>query len=171
MTTSLQNDRPDVMVFPPLILIATLALSAVLQKVVPLALLSGLDRSWRLAVGVLMLATGVGLSIAGAQALRRIGTNVNPLRPTLKLATNGIYRWTRNPMYDGGLPLMIGLALIFGLDWLPLLLVPSYLVLHVAVIRREEQYLERKFGEAYRRYRARVPRHLFPQWRIQHQET
>jgi protein-S-isoprenylcysteine O-methyltransferase Ste14 len=65
-------------------------------------------------------------------------------------------------MYDGGAPMMIGLALIFACDWLPLLLVPGYLVLHFGVIRREERYLERKFGVQYRRYCAEVPRHLLP---------
>jgi protein-S-isoprenylcysteine O-methyltransferase Ste14 len=33
-------------------------------------------------------------------------------------------------------------------------------VLHFAVVTREERYLERKFGDAYRRYKERVPRYL-----------
>ena len=49
----------------------------------------------------------------------------------------------------------------FALDWLLLLIVPSWVVLHFTVVRREESYLERKFGEAYRLYKDRVPRYLF----------
>jgi protein-S-isoprenylcysteine O-methyltransferase Ste14 len=41
-----------------------------------------------------------------------------------------------------------------------LLAVPSYFVLHFCVIKREEKYLERKFGEEYRLYKARVPRYV-----------
>jgi protein-S-isoprenylcysteine O-methyltransferase Ste14 len=41
-----------------------------------------------------------------------------------------------------------------------LLIIPSCVILHFAVVRREEQYLERKFGDAYRRYKERVPRYL-----------
>ena len=40
-------------------------------------------------------------------------------------------------------------------------LVPFALVIRYGVIAREEAYLERKFGEAYRLYKDRVPRYLF----------
>jgi protein-S-isoprenylcysteine O-methyltransferase Ste14 len=55
---------------------------------------------------------------------------------------------------------MLGLAIVLALDWLPLLMVPAWFVLHFGIVRREEQYLEEEFGDAYRRYRARVPRYL-----------
>ena len=67
-------------------------------------------------------------------------------------------------MYVGGGPLMLGLAIAFGIDWLLLLMIPSGLLLHFGIVRREEQYLISKFGEEYRRYCARVPRYL-PAWR------
>ena len=92
----------------------------------------------------------------------RRGTNVNPFRPTTALATQGIFEWTRNPLYVGILPVMCGVALIFALDWLLLLAIPSYFVLHFCVIKREEQYLERKFGDEYRRYKSLVPRYVRP---------
>ena len=52
------------------------------------------------------------------------------------------------------------IAVIFALDWVLLLIIPSFAVLHFAVVRREEQYLERKFGDAYQRYKERVPRYV-----------
>jgi protein-S-isoprenylcysteine O-methyltransferase Ste14 len=162
MMNNTLDDRPDVIVFPPLILIATILLAALLQWTIPLGAFATIDRSLRITIGGMLTAIGAALTIAGARALIRHGTNVNPLRPALTLATNGIYRWTRNPMYDGGTPMMFGLALMFACDWLPLLMVPSYLVLYFGVIRREERYLERKFGAPYRRYCAQVPRHLLP---------
>jgi protein-S-isoprenylcysteine O-methyltransferase Ste14 len=156
------DDRPNVIVFPPVILVVTILLAALLQWTMPLGAIATVDQSLRIASGGVLVAIGAAFTIAGARALKRRGTNVNPLRPALELATNGIYRWTRNPMYDGGAPMMIGLALIFACDWLPLLMVPSYVALHFGVIRREERYLERKFGAPYRSYCAQVPRHLLP---------
>ena len=63
-------------------------------------------------------------------------------------------------MYTGGAPVMVGIATIFALDWLPLLMIPSWLTLHYGVVRREEEYLERIFGDDYRRYRTQVPRYF-----------
>jgi hypothetical protein len=40
-----------------------------------------------------------------------------------------------------------------------LLMIPALLLLHYGVVLREEQYLERKFGQVYRDYKARVPRY------------
>jgi protein-S-isoprenylcysteine O-methyltransferase Ste14 len=54
---------------------------------------------------------------------------------------------------------MFGIALIFALDWLVLLIVPSALVLHFGVVSREEKYLEQKFGDKYRRYKISVARY------------
>jgi protein-S-isoprenylcysteine O-methyltransferase Ste14 len=88
------------------------------------------------------------------------GTNVNPLLPTTALVTDGLFRRTRNPLYVGILITQYAVAMIFALDWLLLLIIPSWVVLHFAVVMREERYLEGKFGDAYRRYKQRVPRYL-----------
>jgi protein-S-isoprenylcysteine O-methyltransferase Ste14 len=164
------SDRPRLVVFPPLILLAVLVLSIALQWLVPLGVLPRLDPGTRIVCGGAILLIGALVTWTGARALLRRGTNVNPLRPTLVLATGGIYAWTRNPMYVGGAPLMIGLAIVFALDWLPLLMVPAFFVLHFGIVRREEQYLEQKFGDAFRRYKARVPRYVGVPRSDQHQE-
>jgi protein-S-isoprenylcysteine O-methyltransferase Ste14 len=95
------NDRPRVIVFPPVILIATIALSFLLQWLVPLGLLTGIDPRWRIGVGLAIFAAGVLLCVIARTSLVRRGTNVNPLQPTTALATDGIYGWTRNPIYVG----------------------------------------------------------------------
>ena len=62
-------------------------------------------------------------------------------------------------MYVGGVVALLGIVLIFGLEWTLLLLIVATLVLHFGVVLREERYLERKFGEDYKRYKASVPRY------------
>ena len=89
----------------------------------------------------------------------RHGTNVNPRQPTSVLVTGAAFGWTRNPLYVGVIIAQIGLALMFAMDWLALLIIPSCILLHFAVVVREEQYLEHKFGDEYRRYKSRVARY------------
>jgi protein-S-isoprenylcysteine O-methyltransferase Ste14 len=153
------NDRPNVIVFPPVILATTVALACLLQWLAPLGPLGGLDQTGRVLIGAVIILAGVCLAAAGRRLLVRLGTNVSPMQPTTALATSGVYRWTRNPLYTGGTLVMLGLALVFAIDWLVLLILPSLLVLHFGVVTREEQYLEQKFGDRYRQYKASVARY------------
>jgi protein-S-isoprenylcysteine O-methyltransferase Ste14 len=83
-----------------------------------------------------------------------------PIDPPKELVVNGLYRYTRNPIYLGGLLVLIGWAV-----WspsLPLLLAPSIFfgAAHLFVLAYEEPTLRGKFGPAYTAYCARVPRWL-----------
>ena len=160
IATTPQRDRANFLVFPPALLLAIIVVSSLLQWVAPPGVLSQFDQSWRFFIGGGILLSGLVLTQAGARTLLWNGTNVNPLKPTVALATDGIYRWSRNPMYVGGTPLMLGIAVVFGIDWLPLMMIPGGLLLHFGIVRREERYLAAKFGDEYRRYCARVPRYL-----------
>jgi protein-S-isoprenylcysteine O-methyltransferase Ste14 len=63
-------------------------------------------------------------------------------------------------MYLARTLLYLGLGLLVNGLGLMLVLAPLLVVMHYGVIRREERYLEAKFGEAYRQYRAGVRRWL-----------
>jgi protein-S-isoprenylcysteine O-methyltransferase Ste14 len=73
------------------------------------------------------------------------------------LMTGGPYAISRHPMYTGELALWIGWAILYGS--IPVLIGLAALGAVVALLApREERALEAKFGDAYRRYKARVPR-------------
>ena len=55
-----------------------------------------------------------------------------------------------------------GVAVALASDWMLVLVVPMFAVLHYGVVKREERYLERKFGDDYRRYKDSVPRYGWP---------
>lgn len=154
------KDHPDVVVFPPLVPLAILVLAVVLQWLDPLNMLVAIAAPARIVVGAIIGVAGLIVVVGGQRALTRHGTNVNPMRPTLAIATDGIYRLTRNPMYVGGMTALVGIALILTLDWLMLLMIPAAIVLHYGIISREERYLAQKFGDEYRRYMAQAPRYL-----------
>jgi protein-S-isoprenylcysteine O-methyltransferase Ste14 len=88
------------------------------------------------------------------------GTPVPPYRPTARLVFSGPYRYSRNPDYIGQALVYVGVALVAN-SWWPLFILPVVVfVVQRFVIEREERYLEAKFGQEYREYRARVRRWL-----------
>jgi protein-S-isoprenylcysteine O-methyltransferase Ste14 len=109
-------------------------------------------------LGLWLIGTGVLLAAAGFRAMIRVGTHIDPFKPTTALATDGPFRFTRNPLYLSLTLLYTGIALALKLLW-PILLLPIALwIMRRGVIDREERYLEEKFGDAYFQYRQRVRR-------------
>jgi protein-S-isoprenylcysteine O-methyltransferase Ste14 len=156
-------DTAGVIAPPPLIALAALIIGVVGDWLLPLdALDSVLNWPARIGLGAVLLLGGGVLVVVGERAFKQVGTNVPPWRPALALATTGIYAHLRNPMYVGAMVMLAGIATALASDWLVILLVPTALVLHFGVVRREERYLEAKFGEDYRRYKASVPRYGWP---------
>ncbi len=157
------NDNPGVIAPPPLIALATVLVGLAIDWLFPVYVLTVLFTFWpRVVIGVLLVAAGAALAIAGERTFHATGTNVPPWKPALNLATTGVYTWMRNPMYVGTGLIVAGLAIALASDWTLVLLIPAALVLHFGVVRREERYLEEKFGDAYRRYKASVPRYGWP---------
>jgi protein-S-isoprenylcysteine O-methyltransferase Ste14 len=80
------------------------------------------------------------------------------MQPTTALVTVGPFRYSRNPIYMALTLLDVGVALLINALWILLLVIPAVLVLRYGVIAREEAYLTRKFGDAYRQYTTQVRR-------------
>lgn len=147
-------DSPGVVVFPPVLFGATLVAGLILHWLRPVAVLPALVA--RLVGIVVLVASGLLVRSAEA-AMRRAGTDPRPDHPSLAIVTDGPFRFTRNPMYVGTTGLYVAVSLLVNALW-PLVLLPMLAVLHWGVVRREERYLEGKFGEPYRLYRLRVRR-------------
>ena len=148
-------DNPGVVAPPPLIYAVALAAGLLANRLRPTPLLPG---ALSKVLGWPLVAGGISLGLWGFREMRRAGTNVDPYHPTTAIVEAGPYAFTRNPLY-------VGMALIyFGksarANALPAaLLLP--VVLHLVdrgVIKREERYLEGKFGEEYLQYKGRVRR-------------
>lgn len=155
-------DKAGVIAPPPLIALVALVLAAGLEWLWPIAVPAAIGLGVRLPVAAVLAIAGLLVAVAGERRFARRGTDPLPWRPATALVTDGIYAHMRNPMYVGLGLLMLGLAIGFASVWLLILLVPAALVLHHGVVRREERYLERKFGDAYRAFVAQVPRYGWP---------
>ena len=73
------------------------------------------------------------------------------------LAIRGPYAHLRHPLYLGSFLVGSGLAVAGGRWVFPPLFLVLFLLFYGRTIRAEERDLEVRFGEAYRRYRERVP--------------
>jgi protein-S-isoprenylcysteine O-methyltransferase Ste14 len=155
--TQAAKDRAGVIAPPPLIFVVFILLGWLLEFRLPTTVLTG--PLWaRIGIGLIVLAALIIL-IAVLQ-FRRARTSPEPWRPTTAIVDTGLFRYSRNPMYLAAALFHVGIALVLGSLWIVAGLVPALVVLHYGVIRREEVYLTRKFGDAYRSYLARVPRWL-----------
>jgi protein-S-isoprenylcysteine O-methyltransferase Ste14 len=111
-------------------------------------------------VGATCISLALLLVVWSLTLFARAKTAIAPTHPATSIVSRGPYRVSRNPIYIGMAFLYTGIA-----AWMnalgPLLMLPIVLlVIHTYVISREERYLERKFGEEYRRYQGRVRRWL-----------
>jgi protein-S-isoprenylcysteine O-methyltransferase Ste14 len=77
-----------------------------------------------------------------------------------EFVANGPYRYVRNPMYVGGLSVILGAGLALGSLSIVLLALLFWLGTHVLVVAYEERTLERRFGASYLSYKGRVNRWL-----------
>ena len=151
------KDHANVAVFPPL----PFALAVVVGVLVhvlwePFRFFPefwiGHAAGWPLVLAAAVLAVWAQRTMAGA------GESSNVYKPNGAIVSTGPYAFTRNPMYLSLTLLYGGISLIVNTAW-PVVLLPAVLmVVHYGVIRREERYLESKFGDVYRQYRARVRR-------------
>ena len=110
--------------------------------------------------GWVLIVLGIGIAVAGLMTFGALGTTMNPTGKASRLATTGIYGFTRNPMYLGATIAFIGLSFVLGWLWLLILALLMPLALRKLAIEPEEAYLERRFGKDFQTYRDRVRRWL-----------
>ncbi|MDT0607218.1 methyltransferase family protein [Croceitalea rosinachiae] len=85
---------------------------------------------------------------------RKARTTTNPIEPlkAKKLVINGIYKYTRNPMYLAMLLILIGFGLKLGNAFNTITAAAFVYYMNHFQIRREEEALTKLFGKEYRLY-------------------
>jgi protein-S-isoprenylcysteine O-methyltransferase Ste14 len=145
---------------PPVLYLACLLLGLALDRVLPLPLILPEAALIRWTVGGGLILIGVAILAAGVRNFSRAATPVPSNQPVRALVTTGIHSWSRNPIYVGMLLLYAGIGIAARRPWVLILALPLVVILRYGVVAREETYLERRFGDAYREYKARVRRWL-----------
>ena len=154
------SDDADVAIKPPFLFLGALALGCCLSLVLPIGPDLASPNGLAFAVGLIFVAIGLALGILAIRRFRLAGTSVVPGEPSTALVVDG-------PIPVHAQPDLYRLrAALFRACHHPdqrmgaALLIPVLIVLQRGVVEREEVYLQRQFGDAYRKYQARVPRWL-----------
>jgi len=145
---------------PPFLYLGSLILGLVLDHVLPLPLTLAETAvvRWTASGGLILL--GVAIAAASIRNFARAATPVPTNQPVRSLVTTGIHGRSRNPIYVGLFLLYAGIGLAARSPWVLALTLPLVIIMRYGVVAREEAYLERRFGDAYRDYKARVRRWL-----------
>ncbi len=152
------SDHANVVVPPPVLWVLLVAAGIGLDFLVPLPFMpAGFPAAW---VGSGVWLAGFALAALAIWQFRRAGTEVQTHTPTAAIVDTGVFAFSRNPIYVGAHIGTVGVAIALDTLWILFTLVPFYLVIRYGVVAREEGYLERKFGDTYLAYKARVRRWL-----------
>ncbi len=113
-------------------------------------------------IALLIAIAGVGIDLTALWSFRKARTTINPMTPEKSSAvvSEGLYRYSRNPMYVGQLILLVAFAVYLGA--LSAWVVPPIFVWVITVcqIIPEERVLEQLFGQPYIDYKKSVRRWL-----------
>ena len=151
------KDHADVKIHPPVLTVIFIAIAYILKWTIPIPfVVSSILEN----IGFVLVVIGFFLGVAAFLAFRKARTTLDPHGKVSAIVSDGIYRFTRNPIYLAFLLMLIGFPLNSGNYW-GILLSPVFVIfMNSLVIEKEEAYLEKKFGDVYTSYKSRVRRWL-----------
>lgn len=124
----------------------------------PIGFLAGILFIWRAEPSLMSFVIGTLLIFFG-ELIRFVSSGT--LKKFEGVTRNGIYTYTRNPLYIGSFFLGIGACIISKDLLFSLVFFIFFILLYNRVMIREERYLVDRYGEDYKRYLEEVPR-IFP---------
>ena len=155
MNKEINNDNPGVKIPPPIIFIGFGLFGGLINYLKPLTITGS---SLLVYFGVLILIgsfLGFGYMI---NFYKKNETEIEPTKTTFKIITSGLYRHSRNPVYIILCAGPVGLGFIFMTYWAIFVFIPALIVIYFTAVKKEEQYLEKKFGQEYLDYKKKVRR-------------
>ena len=142
-------------ILPPTYLLIAMLLMLILHLAVPVVRF--IPSPWHI-LGLVPLAFGIIINLAADSTYRRAGTTVKPFQESTALITDGVYRFSRHPMFLGFTAVLMGVAFLLRSlsSWL---IVPIFaMLMEIIFIRVEERMLEQKFCQDWLDYKRKVRR-------------
>jgi protein-S-isoprenylcysteine O-methyltransferase Ste14 len=138
------------------ILISTILPALILDFIFPFNI--GLNRSVSLTVGIILIIVSWTIIIIAKYQFNLHKQRSGPGHETTIIIKNGLFAYTRNPIYLGVIIIAFAIGLIVNSSWLLLAVIPLILLLKNNMIMPEEKYLRDKFKEEYIEYCKKVRR-------------
>ena len=154
-TKELAPDNAGVIIFPPLLYLIAIILGLMIGYIFPYHLLAN---NISILIGTLLFITGFTIISMAARKMNNNKTTINPSGTTTIIVKDGIYKFTRNPMYLSFTLIFIAILIMANAWWGMLMLIPLFLLVQKGIIEREERYLAKKFGGEYLNYKSKVRR-------------
>lgn len=151
------GNSPGIMIPPPLIYFTGFLSACAIDRFYPTTMF---DHQLSIVLAVIAVMPSAFFGLWSLLEFGRAKTSLLPHKPSSYLVIVGPYRVTRNPMYVSLTLLYISLGFLLGIAWALIILPAVIFIINIYVIRREELYLESKYGEQYRAYKKQVGRWL-----------
>lgn len=149
---------PDVWLKPPIASAIFIAAAAFIEDIVPLNEDYFVLEPQNILMGGLLMLVSVLIAVLALRELTRAGTSFMLGRKASRLVTTGIYKRSRNPIYLGFVLFTAGLGVLLASPWIVISAVGLFIYLQEHVVKREEAYLQARFGEEYKEYRLQAGR-------------
>lgn len=152
-----ESRHPRRIIYPPVWLVIGLIVIFVADQSFPVRRFTG---ELPQALGSVSIVVGLLLLVLAGGLFKKADTEMIPFREVRALITDGVYRFTRNPMYLGMALILLGTACTTG-TVAGLLVTPVFMaIIELRFIRPEEAMLRGIFGEEFDAYSSKVRRWL-----------
>ncbi len=155
MEDSLKKDHAGVKLPPPLSFLTMILISMGVNRLYPINITESL---WIKYLGIVLVVLSFTTILYIAFLFRRHRTEIEPWKTTSSIIKTGPFKYSRNPIYMGMCLIAIGTGLIANSYWVVFSFIPAATLVYYTAIKKEERYLEEKFGQEYLDYKSKVKR-------------
>jgi len=137
---------------PPRIAMTLLLVAAAIHLLAPIHLYASF------VIAIALGTSGFAVMMWAWWQFQQYEVAICPTEKTDRLITDGVYRFTRNPMYLGMLMMLAGIAAWFGTLPFYFAVIALFAIINQSFCPYEESKLEAAFGRSYETYKSQVRR-------------
>ncbi|MGD9738500.1 MAG: isoprenylcysteine carboxylmethyltransferase family protein [Bauldia sp.] len=141
---------------PPFVFMAGILTAVLLGWLYPLGF--GLPTAVRFGIAIALVLPLPLIMPFVVASFKRIRSDYDVQKMPLSLATDGPFRFSRNPGYVAFFLFFLGIAFFLDNVYALILVLVGVVFVHFKVVLKEEALLENRFGRDYLDYKSRVRR-------------